>query len=476
MSVLSIVKFNSTKFILPLSLTTLLVVAVGFVFPSFSAAVAPNTGYATYTAAVPNGAAGTVSMTAGFGNISYTSQGSSGITIPGGTSAIQPLTTPFAAFIGLSSFGQQYINTRMNNSAVATNIYIFSQNTPNNGKWGFSFGDIDAEKLVITAIKTGGASATAVELGFQAKYNYNDPSDTTVSDLTVTTTANSVELEDTNCPTSCDTVGISAWFKPSVSLQSLTVVATGKSGFPIYQTWFATQFKPVKGDVIPFQGTPAVNPTPIPPLNLDLVDKASGAVIAETTSNESGTYQFPAVYPAGSGTYEIEATGPYGEVIVGPNSNGNFDVPAITQTDIPNLTPLDVGFDITAPAEYEVSGTVTNLQDQASGFDVQVVDQNNTVITQTDVQPDGTFVIPFVPPSNSLALVVVGPNGETSQSTTLNTISGNVSGVQLIAPGLLAKTGVPDAALPWLMSMAFILLIVGAASVVLAREIKKRRK
>jgi uncharacterized repeat protein (TIGR02543 family) len=40
----------------------------------------------------------------------------------------------------------------------------------------------------------------------------------------------------------------------------------------------------------------------------------------------------------------------------------------------------------------------------------------------------------------------------------------------------LAKTGLPDAALPWLMSMAFILLILGAASVVLAREIKKRRK
>lgn len=476
MRVVSIVNFHSVRMLLPISLATLLIIAIGVVYPSFTFAAAPNTGYATYTAAVPNGAAGTVSMTAGFGNISYTSQGSSGITIPGGTSAIQPLTTPFAAFIGLSSSGQQYINTRMTNSAVATNTYTFVQNTPNNGKWGFSFGDIDAEKIVVTAVKPGGASATAVELGFQAKYNYNDPSDTAVNDLTVTTTANSVELEDTKCPTACDTVGISAWFKPSVSLQSLTVVATGKSGFPIYQTWFGTQFKPVKGDVIPFQGSPAVNPTPIPPLNLDLIDKASGAVLAETTSNESGSYQFPAVYPAGSGTYEIEATGPYGEVIVGPNANGNFDVPALTQTVPPSLTPQDVGFDITAPAEYEVSGSVTNLQDQTTGFDVQVVDQNNTVITQTDVQPDGTFVIPFVPPSNTLSLVVIGPNGETSQSTALNTLSGNVSGVKLIAPGLLAKTGIPDEALPWLMSMAFILLIVGAASVVLAREIKKRRK
>ena len=48
-------------------------VVAGVSIGAFSAsAVAPNTGYATYTAAVPNGAAGTVSMTAGFGNISYT--------------------------------------------------------------------------------------------------------------------------------------------------------------------------------------------------------------------------------------------------------------------------------------------------------------------------------------------------------------------------------------------------------------------
>ena len=40
----------------------------------------------------------------------------------------------------------------------------------------------------------------------------------------------------------------------------------------------------------------------------------------------------------------------------------------------------------------------------------------------------------------------------------------------------LAETGIPDAALPWLMSMAFIALILGAAGVVAAREIRKRRK
>jgi uncharacterized repeat protein (TIGR02543 family) len=40
----------------------------------------------------------------------------------------------------------------------------------------------------------------------------------------------------------------------------------------------------------------------------------------------------------------------------------------------------------------------------------------------------------------------------------------------------LANTGIPDAALPWLMSMAFIALILGAAGVVAAREIRKLRK
>lgn len=437
------------------------IVLAGTLFLNTTAiAAAPNTGYATYTAAVPNGADGSVSMTAGFGNIAFASSGSSGITIPGGSSAIQPLTTPFAAFIGLSSSGQQYINTRLNNGATATNTYHFLTNTPNNGKWAVSFGDVDAERLTITATKSNGSPATAAELGFQSQYNYNDPTDST-SHLSVTQSGNSVVVEDPLCPSSCDTVGISLWLKPTVSLSYLSISAFGKSGFPVYQTWFATQYKAISGDVDPFQGTPAVNPTPVPPVTLDLIDIVSNEIVATTTSDSSGNYSFPAVYPEASGAYEIEATGPYGEDIVGPNPHGNFDVPA---TDGVGAVTIPT---IVAPAEYEVSGSITNGQGDPAAFDVAVLDSTGSVITHTDVQPDGTFSLPFVPPANNLQLVVLGPSGETSAGTSLNTTGGNVSSVQLIAPSRLANT----AARQWqIQTVCALMLLVGGATVLIARR------
>lgn len=396
---------------------------------AFSAsAVAPNTGYATYTAAVPNGADGTVAMTAGFGNITYASTGSSSVTIPGGSSAIQPISTPFAAFIGLSSSGQQYINTKMTTNATATNTYRFLQNTPNNGKWAFSLGDIDAERITITATKANNSPATAAEIGFQSQYNYNNPNDSS-QPLTVTQSGNSIVVEDPLCPTACDTVGISIWLKPTVSLSYISIAAFGKSGFPVYQTWFATQYKAVSGDVDPFQGTPAVNPTPVPPVTLDLIDLGTNQVVATTTSDSSGNYSFPAVYPDTTGAYAIDATGPYGEPM-----GGQIPVPATDQQGAVTMST------IIAPPEYEVSGTVSNGQGDPTAFDVQVI-SSGTVITQGDVQPDGTFVIPFVPPANNLQLVVVGPQGETSSATALNTTNGNVSGVALVAPSRLAVTG-----------------------------------
>lgn len=440
--------------------TSLMSAMLTFSFMAVSAsAVAPNTGYATYTAAVPNGADGYVTMTAGFGDVAYASTGSSGITIPGGSSAIQPLSTPFAAFIGLSSSGQQYINTRLNNGATATNTYHFVTNTPNNGKWAFSLGDVDAERLTITATKANGSAATAAEIGFQGQYNYNDPNDSTAH-LSVTQSGNSVVIEDASCPASCDTVGISAWFKPTVSLSYISISAFGKSGFPVYQTWFATQYKPVSGHVDPFQGLPAVNPTPVPPVTLDLVDvngpgTSDDVVVATTTSDSAGNYTFPAVYPEGAGVYEVDATGPYGEII------GTVAVPA---TDQPGSVTIPT---VIAPAEYDVSGTVTNGQGDPTVFNVEVVDAGGTVLTQTDVAADGTFNLPFVPPAADLQLIVVGPNGETSSATALNTLGGNVAGVQLIAPSRLANTG--SLILP-LAICASLMLSVGGAMVFIVRR------
>lgn len=427
-------------------------VAVGLIASS-AHAVAPNTGYATYTAAVPNGAEGSISMTAGFGNITYESLGSSSVTIPGGTSAIQTLATPFGAFVGLSSVNQQYINTKMTSSGVATNTYKFATNTPNNGKWAFSLGDLDAETIQVTATLANGSPATAAQIGFQSQYNYNDPT-STVYPLTVTQSGNTITLDDPACPAACDTVGIAAWFTPTASLSYLSIRATGKSGFPVYQTWFATQYKKISGGVDVNPANPPTSQTLIPPISLDLIDNSTGLVVAETTSSTTdGSWTFPAVYP--DEAYTIVPTGPNGEDLP------DIAIPAMTADYV--VTP-----DIVAPPEVIVDGTVTNLQGDPAAFDVQVIDQNGTVINQTDVQPDGTFSFPFMTPSATLELVVVASSGEVSQATPLNTVAGDVTGVALIAPSLLAKTGAQNPS--WLLIPAGVLLLAGVGAMLVVRR------
>lgn len=432
-------------------------VAVGFIASS-AQAIAPNTGYATYTAAVPNGAAGSVAMTAGFGDITYTSTGSSSVTIPGGSSAIQTTATPFGAFVGLTSANQQYINTKMTSSATAVNTYTFGSPTPNNGKWAFSLGDIDAETIVVTGTLANGSPATAAQLGIQPQYNYNNPG-SGATPLVITQVGNSVTIDDPACTPSsaagtCDTVGIAAWFTPSASLSSLTITATGKQGFPVYQTWFATQYKKISGGVDVNPANPPTSQTLIPPISLDLIDNSTGLVVAETTSSTTdGSWNFPAVYP--DEAYTIVPTGPNGEDLP------DIAIPAMTADYV--VTP-----DIVAPPEVIVDGTVTNLQGDPAAFDVQVIDQNGTVINQTDVQPDGTFSFPFMTPSATLELVVVASSGEVSQATPLNTVAGDVTGVALIAPSLLAKTGAQNPS--WLLIPAGVLLLAGVGAMLVVRR------
>ena len=46
-----------------------------------------------------------------------------------------------------------------------------------------------------------------------------------------------------------DTFGATGWFEPTVSLSTLTFTYTRRSGFPVYQTWFASVARTIGGTV-----------------------------------------------------------------------------------------------------------------------------------------------------------------------------------------------------------------------------------
>src|SRR6478735_7791308 len=55
-----------------------------------------------------------------------------------------------------------------------------------------------------------------------------------------------------------DTSGASGWFRPTVPVTSLTVLFAQRTGFPVYQTWFASLARDVSGvvDLVDGDGAP----------------------------------------------------------------------------------------------------------------------------------------------------------------------------------------------------------------------------
>lgn len=107
-----------------------------------------------------------------------------------------------------------------------------------------------------------------------------------------------------------DTSGSSAWFEPNVPLVSLTFVFTQRSGFPVYQTWFASLARDITGTVIADTGMPGS-------ATVTLLDD-DGSIVATTSSASDGSYSFTGVQ-ASSG-YTVSIAPPTGMITVGPSS------------------------------------------------------------------------------------------------------------------------------------------------------------
>lgn len=225
-------------------------VALGSAAPGI--AQATGGGYAGWTLAGSSGAyTGSVTLPAPFPVASFTSDSRAPAEVQSGLSNWIPAATPFGEAFG-SSQDQPYLHLRPaadTPDTPSTTTYRFDSPTPTAG-WGFLLGEIDADRVAVSATGPDGNPVPASGLGFEGAFNYCDASPRPSSVCSggpaagdpgfdipmVVTAASSVELIGNGN----DTGGAAGWFRPTVPLSTLTFVFTAQSGFPVYHTWFAT--------------------------------------------------------------------------------------------------------------------------------------------------------------------------------------------------------------------------------------------
>ncbi len=251
---------------------------------------------------------GTVLGPIGFPATTFTSDSAGGNVVGAfnGGATWQPLGTPLAdAFSEDRTAPYLGLRPRANNAASPSDTtYVFDGGSPAAG-WGFALGDIEAERLTISATRLDGSAATVDELGFQGGYNTCDfarssancssnppvnPVPTAVPEVIDPAATELVVADTITCASlsSCDTAGASVAFLPTVPLSTLTVRSTWIVGLPTYQTWFAMADQPVAGIALNSDRQPE------PGMPVELVDD-DGSVLESTTTDEAGSYVFPSV-------------------------------------------------------------------------------------------------------------------------------------------------------------------------------------
>ncbi len=344
-----------------------------------------------------------------------------------------------------SSKDKPYLNLRPkadNAQSPSITRYTFERATPQG--WGFVLGDIDADKVTISATKADGTAASSAELGFQAVFNMCDASPKPSGcsgvvapfDLPIWDPSTSTLNGNT---TAADTIGASGWFKPSVSLRTLTFTFTQRSGFPIYQTWFAVKKQDV-GGTINASGTCVPTGTQV-----RLID-AGGAVVATTPAAADGSYKFTGV--AASDGYEVEIGDlPDGCIVDGPSRRSI------------NLTAGDdtADFMIREIVPVPISGTVKDDHDKpVAGVTVTIDDGTNPPRTTTtdsdgfylfDTNPAATYTVTatappgYTAPSPGSRTVTIDP-ADTDPVTNQDFVLDGAAGVGSIA-GTVTKDGAP---------------------------------
>lgn len=292
------------------ALATAVLVAIGAVIPTVSASAETTAGWAEWDPLTGSAGGWSTSVrlpAGGFPEATVTSDSRGGVGVISGASSWLSAATPPGAVYG-SSRDQQYLNLRPQAdrpTSPSTTTYTFERPTPASG-WAFVLGDIDADRAVVTALGADGRQLSGAELGFQGGFNYctvggspsctGDPADVPAWDPATGELIGNANATDTS--------GAAGWFRPTTPVKSLTVQFFQRSGFPVYQTWFASLARDISGTVnlVGDAGTPL---GVLPGATLTLFGP-DGAELATTTSDDSGQYVFPG-YTAAPG-YSVELT------------------------------------------------------------------------------------------------------------------------------------------------------------------------
>lgn len=371
-----------------------------------SASAEPAGNWGTFTLSGASKAyTGTMTLP-GFPATTFTSN-SRQSTVVSGASTWQSAGTPSGAVYGTSR-AQTYMNQRPfadspTAAGASTTTYTFDGATPGAQSWSFVLGDIDADQATISATVAGGGAATAEQLGYEGSYNScsaapapggwscsPDPDGTTGQDeptwdeATRTLTGNAA---------ASDTAGASAWFTPTVSLTSLTITYQQRSGFPVYQTWFANRTAAISG-------TATLDGTPIPGATVTVT--APRGTVYTTTTDADGDYVFPQLPVIAN--YRVEVTPPAGAD--GPEQPQRVSL-AVDGT--PGGVDGTADFAFTSPPEtVAVIGTVTDEDDHPAANVPVVIDVPGGDPIETTTNSDGVYTASDLPADTAVEVSVAG--------------------------------------------------------------------
>ncbi|MFJ3382943.1 MULTISPECIES: carboxypeptidase regulatory-like domain-containing protein [unclassified Curtobacterium] len=374
---------------------------------------------------------GTMTMP-GFPATTFTSNSRQTTVISGASTWQGPSTGPGTVYG--SSRGNTYINQRPNAdsptaAAASTTRYAFATPTPA-GSWSFVLGDIDADQATITATVQGGGAATPAQLGYQSSYNScsqapspggwscaADPDGTTGQDVPGWNATTGVLTGNTAAN---DTAGATAWFTPTVPLDSLTITYQQRSGFPVYQTWFASR-------TAALTGTATLDGTPIPGATVTVT--APRGTVYTTTTAADGTYSFPS----------LPQIGGYTVVVTPPDGADPLD-----QTGTVSLLGADGTADRAFTAPTGTTSIIGTVVDDAGNpvADVPVVitdpDDPGTPLVETTTNSEGVYTGSNLPPSTPVDVSVAG--GDPVSVTTGEAGAAPVEPDPIVAPAAAIAT------------------------------------
>ena len=373
----------------------------------------------------------------GFPEATLTSDSRAGsVGVQSGASAFFNASTPIGVKYG-SSQNRPYLSLRPKAdgpTTPSTTTFTFARPTPPTG-WMFVLGDIDADQVSVSAKDADGNPVTASGLGFAGGFNFCDygsprPSGCSgsVSDVpSWDPTTRTLVGNDT----ATDTTGAVGWFEPTTPLSSLTLTFTRRSGFPLYQVWFASVARTISGTATDVSTAPAT--CPVDGSTVELVGPY-GDILDTTTPALDGSYSFGqyATQPGYTVRIEVPDTcsvvGPPSQVIstAGDDATAEFQVRQIVPNPVSGVVTADgfpfAGIEVTL--HIPGGGTKVTSTDAHGGY---LFDDNaaaNGYYVTIDV-PEGYTGLDQRPPFNMNDQPITG---EDFALVAAPDVSGNVTG------------------------------------------------